>query len=139
MIMKTIKQVNLIFKRISFLPFLLALCLVLCSCGVLPEPQDAVADPAEPIASAETQPTPDAGQDIAEPSGTVPNLILPDASEIIITPKEDTWEYSQCPLDGRYQDRLVTYIVEDRFPADEPGGTPRVETREVLYRHHEHP
>ena len=135
MIMKTMKQVNLVFKRISFLPFLLALCLVLCSCGMLPEPQDAAADTAEPIAPAETQPAPD----IAEPSGTVPDLILPDALKTIITPKEDAWEYSQCPLDGRYQDRLVTYIVEEHFPADGPGGTPRVETREVLYRHHEHP
>ena len=129
------KQVNLILKRISFLPFLLALCLVLCSCGALLEPQDAAADPAEPIAPAETQPAPD----IAEHAGAVPDLILPDALKTSITPKEDTWEYSQCPLDGRYQDRLVTYIVEEHFPADGPGGTPRVETREVLYRHHEHP
>ena len=59
MIMKTMKQVNLILKRISFLPFLLALCLALCSCGALLEPQDAAADPAEPIAPAETQPAPD--------------------------------------------------------------------------------
>lgn len=126
-------------KRIPALPLLLALCLVLCSCGVLPEPQDAAANPLEPAAPAGTQPTPDAERDIAEPSGAVPNLILPDASETVITPKDDTWEYSQCPLDGRYQDRLMTYIVEDHFPADEPGGAPRVETREVLYRHHEHP
>lgn len=126
-------------KCIPGLPLLLALCLVLCSCGVLPEPQAVVVDPSQPIAPEGAQPTPDAEQDIAEPSSTVPNLILPDASETIITPKDDTWEYSQCPLDGRYQDRLMTYIVEDHFPADEPGGAPRVETREVLYRHHEHP
>lgn len=119
---------------------LLALCLVLwCSCGVLPEPQAVVADPPQPIAPAGAQPTPDAEQDIAEPSSTVPNLILPDAAETITTPKEDTWEYSQCPLEGRYQDRMVTYIVEDHFPAAEPGGILRVETREVLYRYHEHP
>ena len=112
MIMKTMKQVNLILKRISFLPFLLALCLALCSCGALPEPQDAAADPAEPIAPAETQSAPD----IAEPSGTVPDLSLPDALKTSITPKEDAWEYSQCPLDGRYQDRLVNIHCGRTFP-----------------------